>query len=156
MRRILIALGTTLSGLVLLFSWPTSLHRTVGATATSGTAPASSTAGSQTSGSAPSTDGSAGGAPSASGTFTGAASSTRYGPVQVQVTVTDGVITDAVAINFPSRDRHDQEINSYAIPLLEQQTLELQSTGLDMISGATVTSRAYAASLQDALDQAGL
>lgn len=155
MRRILIALGTTLSGLVLLFSWPTSLHRTIGATATSGTAPASSTAGSQTSGSAPSTDGSAGGAP-ASGTFTGAASSTRYGPVQVQVTVADGVVTDAVAIDFPSRDRHDQEINSYAIPLLEQQTLELQSAGLDMISGATVTSRAYAASLQDALDQAGL
>ena len=172
MRRILIALGTTLTGLVLLFSWPTSLNRSVAATGTSGgtttdDATSSSDAGGTTDDSgasasgttdAGSTDPSTGdsGSTSASGTYDGAAVSTRYGDVQVRVTVVDGEVTSAEAISYPNRDRHDQQINAYAIPVLNAAAVEAQSADIDMVSGATVTSGAYVQSLQDALDQAGL
>lgn len=163
MRRIVIALGATLSGLVLLFSWPTSLNHTVNQAAGTGTG----TGGTDTTGTgAAGTESSDGGtssgtsddgaATSSSATYTGAAADTRYGPVQVEITVTDGVLVSATAVDFPTRDRHDQQINSYAIPILQSETVDAQSSAIDMVSGATVTSRAYVQSLQDALDQAGL
>ena len=70
--------------------------------------------------------------------------------------MTAGVVTDATAIAYPGGDRHNQEVNAYAIPILEAATLDAQSANLDMVSGATVTSHGYVQSLQDALDQAGL
>lgn len=146
MRRIVIALGTTLSGLVLLFSWPTSTNRTVGAT----------TASEPTAPGAPSGASSGTTATAATAQYLGAVAQTRWGPVQVQITVADGVVTDAVAVQYPTQSRHDQEINAYAIPRLESATVDTQGGGVDMISGATVTSDGYVRSLQDALDQAGL
>lgn len=88
-------------------------------------------------------------------TYTGAAVATRYGDVQVEITVTDGVLTAARAVEYPDRDRHDQQINAYAIPVLEERTVATQGS-VDLVTGATVTSRGYAQSLQDALDQAAL
>jgi uncharacterized protein with FMN-binding domain len=169
-RRIVIAIGTTLSGLVLLFSWPTSLNKTVGASAvgsgtsaaddaTAGVDDATTGAASGTGSGSASADDSASGSGSAggtSGTYTGAAVSTRWGPVQVEVTVADGVITGATAVEYPTGNHRDQEINAYAIPVLEAETVDVQSATLDMVSGATVTSQGYVRSLQDALDQAGL
>ena len=149
MRRIIIAIGATLSGLVLLFSWPTSTSSVGGTAGTSGgTGGTDGTAGGTTGG----TEGTGG----TTTAYTGAAAQTRYGDVQVEITVADGVITDATAIEYPDTDRHDQQINAYAIPILEDATLAAQSSSVDMVSGATVTSRGYVASLQDALDQAGL
>lgn len=192
MRRIVIALGATLSGLVLLLSWPTSLNQTVnqaagtggtdaagtgtgpagtdtdddgssaGSTlegpATEGTEDGSSgtTSGQATDGGTSSGTSGEGAATSGTATYTGAAADTRYGPVQVEITVADGVLVSATAIDFPMRDRHDQQINSYAIPILQSETVDAQGSAIDMVSGATVTSRAYIQSLQDALDQAGL
>lgn len=170
MRRIVIALGTTLSGLVLLFSWPTSLNRPVDASAdASGASPddaatsavadspsGAATGTGQSPGSVPGSASDPGSGDAASGTYTGAAVSTRWGPVQVEVTVVDGVITAATAVEYPTGNHRDQQINAYAIPRLEQETVDAQSTAVDMVSGATVTSRGYVRSLQDALDQAGL
>jgi uncharacterized protein with FMN-binding domain len=158
-RRIIIAIGATVSGIVLLFSWPTSTNQQV---ASSGTAVA--TGGTSGSDGSTDSDGSTSGGSTSdqtttdavTATYDGAAASTRYGDVQVRITVTDGVVTDATAIAYPNGDRHDQQINAYAIPILEAATVEAQSADLDMVSGATVTSRGYVASLQDALDQAGL
>ena len=48
------------------------------------------------------------------------------------------------------------EINSYALPILVDETLTAQDADIDMVSGATVTSVGYVDSLQSALDQAGL
>lgn len=167
MRRIVIALAATVSGLVLLFSWPTSTNQPVGLGAGSdgtdgGTGSTDDAADSGVSdGSVGASDGSAGSSDGSSGsgtstTYTGAAQQTQFGDVQVEITVTDGQITDATAVSYPDRDRHDQQINGYAIPILEEETVAAQSAGIDLVSGATVTSRAYVGSLQDALDQAGL
>lgn len=90
-----------------------------------------------------------------SGTFTGQEAETPYGPVQVQVVISDGTISSADAVVYPDGGGRDQQINSYAIPILNSETVAAQSDQIDMVSGATYTSNGYLTSLQSALDQAG-
>ncbi len=85
-------------------------------------------------------------------TVNGVPADTRYGPVQVQITVTNGRIVRADAIDYPQGSSRDQEINSQAIPQLDQETLQAQSATIDTVSGATYTSDGYRQSLQSALD----
>ncbi len=92
----------------------------------------------------------------ADGTYTGDAEDTRYGPVQVQVTVSGGRVTDVQVPVYPTRQREDQEINAYAVPILVQEAISAQNAQIDYVSGATFTSDGYVRSLQSALDQAGL
>jgi uncharacterized protein with FMN-binding domain len=89
-------------------------------------------------------------------TVAGAASDTMYGPVQVQLTVKNGKVTAAEAIEYPNQSQHDVEINSYAIPVLNQEAVAAGSARIDTVSGATYTSNGYISSLQSALDKAGL
>ena len=77
--------------------------------------------------------------------LTGTAVNTRYGPVQVQITVTNGKITAVNAVDYPQNDGRDQQINSYAIPQLNSEALAAQSAKIDMVSGATYTSSGYIA-----------
>ena len=76
--------------------------------------------------------------------------------MQVQLTVSGGTITKVSVLQYPTGNGRDDEINSYALPILIQETTSAQSAGIDMVSGATVTSTGYIQSLQSALDQAGL
>lgn len=91
----------------------------------------------------------------ASGTYVGADVPMPYGDVKVQVTVTDGKITDVQALALPAGG-HSGRISTFVEPILRSQALAAQSASIDGVSGATFTSRAYAASLQSALDAAGL
>ena len=81
---------------------------------------------------------------------------TRYGPVQVQITVENGKITAAETLQVPMESRHDQMINSQAVPVYNSEVVTAQSAQIDMVSGATVTFNGYVGSLQAALDQAHL
>jgi uncharacterized protein with FMN-binding domain len=74
----------------------------------------------------------------------------------VQLTVKAGKITQVSVVQYPNGNGRDQEINSYALPILTQETTEAQSASIDMVSGATVTSNGYIQSLQSAIDQANL
>lgn len=91
----------------------------------------------------------------ADGVQLGTAEYTEWGNVQVEVTIGDGVIVDVAAVEYPT-GRRSSEINDQAVPILEAQAIALQSADLDIVSGATYTSRAYADSLQAALDQAAI
>jgi uncharacterized protein with FMN-binding domain len=95
-----------------------------------------------------------GGSTAAGRTVTGAAASTMYGPVQVQITVKDGHVATARAVEYPKTFQQDQQINAYAIPELNREAVTAGSAKIDMVSGATYTSRGYISSLQSALDQA--
>ena len=148
MRRIVIALMGTLSGLVMLFSYHTSTDS--GAPPTTGPG----TSGGTTSGGASSGGATSGG--TTSGTYTGDAVDTRWGPVQVRITVQNGRITAADAVQYPQENPRDQEINAYAVPQLNQEVVQQQGAGIDAVSGATVTSDGYLQSLQSAIDQAHL
>jgi uncharacterized protein with FMN-binding domain len=86
----------------------------------------------------------------------GASVDTQFGPVQVQIRVRAGRIVAATAIDYPQSSGRDAEINGYAIPVLQQETVRAQSGRVDTVSGATYTSQGYVASLQSALDAAHL
>jgi uncharacterized protein with FMN-binding domain len=79
---------------------------------------------------------------------------TRWGPVQVQVRIENSAITEVTVLVYPSGSGRDEEINSYALPRLREQTLRAQSADISGVSGATVTSDGYRQSLQAALDAA--
>ena len=89
-------------------------------------------------------------------TYTGDQVMTRWGPMQVEITVSGGKITAAQAVQYPNGNGRDVEINSYALPVLNQEVVDRQSAQIDTVSGATVTSDGYLQSLQSALDQAHL
>ena len=89
-------------------------------------------------------------------TVTGNAAQTRYGPVQLAVTFSGKKITKIQVLQYPTESGRDQEINSYAIPQLNQQAMNAQSANIDGVSGATYTSQGYQQSLQSAIDKAGV
>jgi uncharacterized protein with FMN-binding domain len=127
---------------------------------TGGSGGSSTTGGSTGSGSTPapnatSSSGTSGGTTTGTKTVTGTLIETRYGPVQVQVTVTNGKIATVTATQLPSGGRSGN-ISSYAAPILSGEAMTAQSAQINLVSGATYTSSAYEQSLQAALDQAGL
>ncbi|WP_400159656.1 FMN-binding protein [Arthrobacter sp. BPSS-3] len=127
---------------------------------TSGSAASGDTSsGTGTSGSGSGSSGSSGsssGSSSAGGTFTGDSVQTRFGSVQVQISVSGGKITDVKALQLTDEDRRSVQISNRAAPLLRSEVLQAQSANVQTISGATVTSSAYLTSLQAALDAAHL
>ena len=92
----------------------------------------------------------------ASGTFTGAAADTRFGAVQVQITVSNGKITNVTAPQYPTESFRDQQINAQAIPYLIQETLQAQSANIQGVGGASYTSEGFYQSLVSALSKAGM
>ena len=78
---------------------------------------------------------------------------TRWGPVQVKITVTGGKIAAVDLPSYPSSDNRSVAINRNAIPQLVQSTLTAQSANVNSVSGATYTSASYKISLQSALDK---
>lgn len=94
-----------------------------------------------------------GGRGAGAGTVTGDAASTQYGPVQVRLTVSDGKITRAEAVQAPKGGQSDR-ITADAVPKLNQAAVAAGSADIDAVSGATYTSAGYVKSLQSALDKA--
>lgn len=177
MRRVTLWLFSTIAAVVLLFSYRTSLNSggataaaVATATPTTGTPSTAPTTGTPSTGTpstaTPSTAPSSSGGATASSTpsattgatktYTGSPASTRWGDVQVSITVSAGKITDVAVPVYPSENGRDQEINAYALPILRQETLTAQSAAINTVSGATVTSDGYLQSLQSALDAAHL
>ena len=95
-----------------------------------------------------------GGSALANGTVTGSAVQTQFGTVQVQVTIAGGKISAITALQLPSDRQRSAQISGIVEPMLRSEALTAQSAQIDLISGATYTSDAYAQSLQSALDQA--
>jgi len=91
-----------------------------------------------------------------SGTFVGATQQTRFGPVQVQITLSNGKITSAKALQYPNNDFRSQQISQQAIPYLVQETLAANSANIQGVGGASYTSQGWYDSLVSALAKAGL
>jgi uncharacterized protein with FMN-binding domain len=159
MRARVIAGGVVSSIAVLVVGWQLGGQPAV-------TAPAqqSTTSGSGTTGTGSTSDSTSGGTTgtgttggsSATGTFTGDTTQTRYGPVQVQITVAKGTITDVTALQLTNSDGRSVQISQQAAPILRQEALQAQSAQIQSVSGATFTSEGYTTSLQSAIDKAGL
>ena len=87
--------------------------------------------------------------------FTGSVASTAYGPMQVQVTVAGGKITNVATLQQTDAGSYSSQIDSSAIPQLNHEALVAQSAKIHAVSGASYTSQGYIQSLQSALDQPG-
>jgi uncharacterized protein with FMN-binding domain len=170
MRRIILAIVSTTAALVFLLTFKTHNVSSVTAPpAAVGTPSASAGGGSGTSSgtgtssgasptpsSTPSGSGASGSGISSAKTVTGDAADTIYGPVQVQITVKNGKLTAANATMYPTETPRDAQINAFAIPQLEQETVAAGNANIDAVSGATYTSNGYITSLQSALSKAGI
>ena len=89
-------------------------------------------------------------------TFTGSTQQTRFGPVQVEITISNGKITAARALQYPNNDFRSQQISQQAIPYLVQETLAAQSANIQGVGGASYTSQGWYDSLVSALAKAGM
>jgi uncharacterized protein with FMN-binding domain len=176
MRRITLAVMSTISGLIMLFSYHTSTNSPGGGTGTtasgatedttssgttsSGTTSSgttsSGTTSSGTTSSGTTSSGTTSSGSSSSATYTGEEANTQWGIVEVKITVKDGKITKSEAVEYPTGNPRDQEINAYAVPQLNSEVVSAQSGSIDAVSGATVTSDGYIQSLQSAIDKANL
>ncbi|MEV6865098.1 FMN-binding protein [Streptosporangium subroseum] len=155
MRRVISAVLITAVGLVLLLSFKP--HEITAA------ADRPSVVSQNGSGSTGNTDASAGsiGNTDASAinddkVVTGDTADTRWGPVQVELVLSGGKVTNIKVLQAPDGNHRDIEINNQALPILKEEALSAQSAQIDTVSGATYTSEGYTQSLQSALDKAGL
>ena len=145
MRRAPIVLTATATGLAAVLSFDAHEPQLPAASASSSATPPAS----------PTSTPAAGGSSSGTRTATGDAIDTRYGAAQVRVTVSGGKITNVEALRLQGNDPKSVQISSSAEPLLRQSALAKQTAAIDAVSGATITSASYEASLQSALDKLG-
>lgn len=89
----------------------------------------------------------------ADGSFSGPVVPTRFGDVQVRIAVSGGRLRDVTPLRMPDDRARSAEITQYVTPALREEAIQAQSARIDVISGATFTSEAYAESLDAALQQ---
>jgi uncharacterized protein with FMN-binding domain len=160
MRRVLLGTVATVSGVTALLALKPHTQTTVAlpqtaASPTTPSAEASSPASASPSGSpsTKSTKGTKG--TTTTKTVTGDTIQTRYGPVQVQITLKAGKLSAVNVLQVPQDNPRDAEIAQYSVPVLTQEALAAQSASINSVSGATYTSQGYISSLQSALDKSG-
>jgi len=88
-------------------------------------------------------------------TYTGQDIQYLYGDIVVTATMQGGKIVNVSVPQNNAVDGRSQMINSYAVPILEQEAVAAQGVNINVVSGATFTSDAFAQSLQSALSRAG-
>ena len=156
MKRALLIAGGTVGGLgaVLMITPPNLSKTTLIAIDTPAPAPSAKPTKSGSTSTAAPTVAPAKPVGGVTGSFTGSVANTRYGPVQVKITVENGKIVDAQAVQAPSgsNDRYTQK----AVPRLREQTIAAQSANVQGVSGASFTSYGWYQSLASAISKAGL
>lgn len=176
MIRVVLAIGGTFVGLVALLSFKShsghGLPDVATNTGLSATAPPASSGPASASSPAPARSSPAGKAsrapaptessPAPTGSspapkqevLTGQVIQTKFGPMQVQVTLLGHRIVKVTVLQETDLGSLSPQIDARAIPQLNQETLAAQSARIDAVSGASYTSTGYIQSLQSALDQA--
>ncbi|HJY59784.1 MAG TPA: FMN-binding protein [Streptosporangiaceae bacterium] len=97
------------------------------------------------------------GQPGSARTAVGPAVNYDYGVLSVAVTVSGTRITKVgIASLDDGGNPRSQMIDQQAIPILEQEALQVQSASIQGVSGASYTSAGFAQSLQAALRQLGV
>lgn len=88
------------------------------------------------------------------GQYTGVVADAFYGNIQVKAIISGGKISDVQFLQYPNDRRTSIEINTQAMPYLRYEAIQVQNAQVDIISGATDSSRAFRTSLESALAQA--
>lgn len=90
----------------------------------------------------------------ADGTYTGPVTDAYYGLIQIQASIQGGRLTTLKVLKYPNDRRTSININRQALPMLRDEAISAQSANVDIISGATLTSKAFIQSLGSALEKA--
>ncbi|MCA0008721.1 MULTISPECIES: FMN-binding protein [unclassified Mesorhizobium] len=90
----------------------------------------------------------------ADGVYTGPTADAYYGIIQIQALIQGGQLKALKVLKYPSDRRTSININRQALPMLRDEAISAQSANVDIISGATLTSRAFIQSLRGALKKA--
>jgi uncharacterized protein with FMN-binding domain len=88
------------------------------------------------------------------GSYLGQRVETRYGPLQVKITVKNGKITAVSAPVVPADDGRSRSISNAAIPVLITEALRVQTGTVNGVSGASYTSAGFRTSLAAAIIKA--
>lgn len=147
MLRVLLAIGGTIAGLVALLSFKAHSATGLLPSVAANTGPASE--GSASAGSGPGTA-----ASGPASVLTGKVVQTKWGPMQVQLTLAGHKIIKVTVLQHTGPAPYSSIVDARAIPKLNQETLAAQSARIDAVSGASYTSAGYIQSLQSALDHA--
>ncbi|WP_033281453.1 FMN-binding protein [Streptomyces sp. NRRL F-525] len=148
MKRVIPVLVLSVAGLIPVWRYEPSIGTTTSSASTPTTkavstpTPTATSSSSSGSASTPST--------SSKKVVQGTAINTSKGTVQVQVTFEGDKISSVSMLQQP-----DHPQTTAAVPVLIEETLKAQSSKIDTVSGATITSDAYVQSLQAAIDAKG-
>lgn len=88
------------------------------------------------------------------GSYTGNAANAYYGYIQVQAVIRSGRIAAVNFLQYPNDRRTSIEINTQAMPYLQQEAIQAQSANVNGVSGASDSSAAFIESLSNALAKA--
>ncbi|MFJ9249765.1 FMN-binding protein [Streptomyces sp. NPDC101776] len=149
MKRVIPVLVLSVAGLIPVWRYEPSIGTTTSTPSSASTpsveavaTPTPASTSTDASSSAPST--------SSKKVVQGTAINTDKGTVQVQVTFEGDKISTVSMLQQP-----DHPQTTAAVPVLIEETLKAQSSKIDTVSGATITSDAYVQSLQAAIDAKG-
>jgi uncharacterized protein with FMN-binding domain len=79
---------------------------------------------------------------------------TPFSFMQVRVTFTGRELTRVETVEMTGTGARTQAINARAEPILREEALRAGSGDIDVVTGATYTSRSYRLALQSAIDRA--
>jgi uncharacterized protein with FMN-binding domain len=88
------------------------------------------------------------------GSFAGGRVDAYWGYVQVRAVIKSGKLVSVDILTYPADRSRSRQISDYALPILQREVVQAQSAKVNIVSGATLTSQAYIASLRGALVQA--
>jgi uncharacterized protein with FMN-binding domain len=88
------------------------------------------------------------------GTWTSDAIQTNWGPIQVEMVVENGRITDVASIQYPQSRSRSLQISRYALPIYAEQVVSMQNARVNSVSGATQTARGFQQAVQAAIQKA--
>jgi uncharacterized protein with FMN-binding domain len=79
---------------------------------------------------------------------------TPFSFMQVRVTFTGRELTRVETVEMTGTGARTQAINARAEPILREEALQAGAADIDVVTGATYTSRSYRLALQSAIDRA--
>ena len=88
------------------------------------------------------------------GTYAGNSVNVFFGNVQVSAVISGGKLSAVHFLQYPNTHSVSVFINQQAMPYLKSEAIQAQSANVNIISGATLTSEGFQASLSSALNQA--
>jgi uncharacterized protein with FMN-binding domain len=88
------------------------------------------------------------------GTYTGSVEDVYYGNVEVQVSILNGNISDVQFLQFPNSSGNSITKSNHSMPILRSEAIANQTGNVDIVSGATQTSKGFIRSMNNALAQA--